>query len=132
MCKYHDTHVGLLEFSNLCVEPGNIPLMRFVVRVDIPMINEEEIIESEADCHMAFSRDGREETASQNDDVGVWHPADCTIQQDKVAERGVVAVANVVFKSTKNVESFGPVRMISFMIPRDKEYSAESPELLSS
>ena len=36
MCKYHNMYVRLLKLSNLCIEPGNVPLMRFVVRVDIP------------------------------------------------------------------------------------------------
>jgi len=104
MCEYYDTHVRLLKLSNLCVEPGNVPLMRFVVRVDVPVVNDEEIIEPKTDCHMIFSGDEREQTASKNNDIGVWHPIHCTIEQDKVPERG--DVANVSFKSKKNVEGF--------------------------
>jgi hypothetical protein len=56
---------------------------------------------------MIFSGDGREQTASKNDDVGVWHTIDCTIEQDKVPEQGVVA--DVSFKSKKNVEGLRPI-----------------------
>jgi hypothetical protein len=81
--------------------------MRCIVRVDIPVISDEEIVEPVTDCHVVFGGDEREQTASENDDVGVWYPKDCTVEQDKVPERGVAA--NFSLKSKKNLESLRPI-----------------------
>lgn len=50
--------------------------MRFVVRVDVLIVNNKEIIEPKTDYHIAFRQDRKEETASKNGDVGVLYPVE--------------------------------------------------------
>ena len=90
MCKYHNAHDKLLKLSNLYVKPSNILLIRFVVRVDVLIVNNKEIIEPKTDYYIDFGQDRKEETVSKNGDVGVLYPVDYTIEQDKVPEQDVV------------------------------------------
>jgi len=54
--------------------------MRFVVRVDIPVVNNEEIIKDKTDGHSVFCGDRGEQTTSKNDDVGFGHSIDTTVE----------------------------------------------------
>lgn len=54
MRENHDLDVGLLKIRNLRIEPGNVLLVRLVVRVDIPVANLIKVVEPEAGGHVVF------------------------------------------------------------------------------
>ena len=56
--------VQLLQMSDFGIEPGNSPQVCLIMRLNIPAVDLEEVVEAEADRLFLFRWDRREETTA--------------------------------------------------------------------
>jgi hypothetical protein len=64
MREVDNCRVQLLQMSDVGIEPGNIPQGCLIMRLNIPAVDLEEVVEAEADSLFLFRWDRREETAA--------------------------------------------------------------------
>lgn len=82
----HDRDIRALQFGNLRIELSEIPLVRLVVHVDVPVARLEKVVEPEAHGHFSCGWDGRKEAAAQDDDARSQQPKSGMIEQGKLSQ----------------------------------------------
>lgn len=76
----NDLSVGVLESSDLVVQPLQVSLVCGLVVGHGPLFGREEVVEAHLDSHFFVFGDAGEETAAQDGDVGVWEAEAGTVQ----------------------------------------------------
>ncbi|KAM3089365.1 hypothetical protein ACMFMG_000968 [Clarireedia jacksonii] len=87
MGENHDIAVWrrALELSDSSIKPIEIALMYRVMRIDVPIIDLEEVVGSETDSIMTSRRDGGKETAVEDSGVGVRESICGAVEEDEVS-----------------------------------------------